>query len=109
MSQKTPYNIRIEKARNYLRYQINAAATQYDLSGPIIDLILEGLIAEEQSQRMALVTEQYDNMEHELEQKEKELAEAREENERCQELVKNLNKSEEPDTEKRSEEQSTTP
>ena len=99
---ETPYNIRIEKARNYLRYQINAATVKYNLPGAVMDLILESLLREEDNQRIALMTEQYDVVEEEL-------SKAREENERCQELVKNLNKSQEPDTEKRSEEQSMTP
>lgn len=72
----------MEKAKNYLRYQINTTAAQYNLSGPTIDFILDSLIAEEQTQRIALITEQYDNIERELEQKKKELSEALAQNEK---------------------------
>ena len=98
---ETPFNIKIEKAKNYLRYQINTAAAQYQLPGAVMDLIIESLLREEDNQRIALITEQYDISESEF-------AKAREENEKCQELVKNLSKSSKPDMEETSENQSTT-
>lgn len=59
---KLPYGFRIEQARNYLRFHTNKAAAEYDLPGEIIDMILETLLAEEQRQRIALMTEQTDSM-----------------------------------------------
>lgn len=55
---KLPDGFRIEQARNYLRMHINRATVMYELSGEVIDLILEGLLAEEQRQRIALMAEQ---------------------------------------------------
>lgn len=57
---KLPDGFRIEQARNYLRMHINRATVMYELSGEVIDLILEGLLAEEQRQRIALMAEQTD-------------------------------------------------
>ena len=57
---RLPDGFRIEQARNYLRMHINQAAILYDLPGEVIDLIIEGLLAEEQRQRIALMAEQTD-------------------------------------------------
>lgn len=57
---RLPDGFRIEQARNYLRMHINRAASMYDLTGEIIDLTIEGLLAEEQRQRIALMAEQTD-------------------------------------------------
>lgn len=57
---KLPDGFRIEQVRNYLRMHINRATVMYELSGEVIDLILEGLLAEEQRQRIALMAEQTD-------------------------------------------------
>lgn len=57
---KLPDGFRIEQARNDLRMHINRATVMYELSGEVIDLILEGLQAEEQRQRIALMAEQTD-------------------------------------------------
>lgn len=57
---RLPDGFRIEQARNYLRMHINRAASMYDLPGEIIDLTIEGLLAEEQRQRIALMAEQTD-------------------------------------------------
>ena len=57
---RLPDEFRIEQARNYLRVHINRAAITYDLPGEVIDLIIEGLLAEEQRQRIALMAEQTD-------------------------------------------------
>lgn len=53
-----PLILRLEKARNELRYALNQTAGKYDLPGFLIDLIVESVLAEEQSQRIALMTEQ---------------------------------------------------
>lgn len=52
-----PLLIKIEKARNELRYALNQTAIKYDLPGFVIDLILEGLLSEERMQRIALMAE----------------------------------------------------
>lgn len=52
-----PLLIKIEKARNELRYSLNQTAVKYDLPGFVIDLILEGLLSEERMQRIALMAE----------------------------------------------------
>ena len=39
---------------------INRAAVTYDIPGEVIDLIIEGLLVEEQRQRIALMAEQTD-------------------------------------------------
>lgn len=57
---RLPDGFRIEQARNYLRMHINRAASAYDLPGEVVDLIIEGLLAEEQRQRIALMAEQTD-------------------------------------------------
>lgn len=57
---RLPDGFRIEQARNYLRMHINRAAVTYELPGEVLDLIMEGLLAEEQRQRIALMTEQTD-------------------------------------------------
>ena len=57
---RLPDGFRIEQARNYLRMHINRVAVTYDLPGEVIDLIIEGLLAEEQRQRIALMAEQTD-------------------------------------------------
>lgn len=53
-----PLLLRVEKARNKMRYTLNHLAGTYDLPGFLIDLIVESVLAEEQSQRIALMTEQ---------------------------------------------------
>lgn len=53
-----PLLLKIEKARNEIRYAVNCAAVKYDLPGYIIDLIIEAVLAEEQQQRISLMTEQ---------------------------------------------------
>lgn len=53
-----PLILKIEKARNELRYAVNCIAVKYDLPGFIIDLIIEAVLAEEQQQRISLMTEQ---------------------------------------------------
>lgn len=63
---RLPDGFRIEQARNYLRMHINRAAAAFDLPGEVVDLIIEGLLSEEQRQRIALMTEQTDYMLNEM-------------------------------------------
>lgn len=53
-----PLLLRIEKARNALRFSLNQTCVAYDLPGYLIDLVLEGLLSEERGQRIALMAEQ---------------------------------------------------
>lgn len=53
-----PLILKVEKARNELRYSLNQTAGKYELPGFLIDLILEALLCEERSQRIALMSEQ---------------------------------------------------
>jgi hypothetical protein len=69
---KLPDGFRIEQARNYMRMHINRATVMYDLPGEIIDLVLEGLLAEERGQRIALMTEQTDYIVNDMNKKLKE-------------------------------------
>lgn len=57
---KLPDGFRIEQAKNYMRMHINRATVMYELQGEVIDLVLEGLLAEERGQRIALMVEQTD-------------------------------------------------
>lgn len=59
MSEKNlPLLLRLEKARNELRFSVNTVAGKYDLPGFLIDLILEAVLSEERAQRIALIGEQ---------------------------------------------------
>lgn len=69
---KLPDGFRIEQARNYMRMHINRATVMYDLPGEVIDLVLEGLLAEECGQRIALMTEQTDYIVNDMNKKLKE-------------------------------------
>lgn len=69
---KLPDGFRIEQARNYMRMHINRATVMYDLPGEVIDLVLEGLLAEERGQRIALMTEQTDYIVNDMNKKLKE-------------------------------------
>lgn len=53
-----PLLLKVEKARNEIRYAINCVAVKYELPGYIIDLIIEAVLSEEQQQRISLMTEQ---------------------------------------------------
>ena len=53
-----PLILRLEKARNELRYSVNQIAGKYDLPGYLIDLIIHAVLSEEQQQRIALMSEQ---------------------------------------------------
>ena len=53
-----PLVLKIEKARNEIRYAVNCTAVKYELPGFIIDLIIEAVLSEEQQQRISLMTEQ---------------------------------------------------
>lgn len=66
---KLPDGFRIEQARNYMRMHINRATVMYDLPGEVIDLVLEGLLAEERGQRIALMAEQADYIVNDMNKK----------------------------------------
>ena len=57
-TQETPLMIRLDKARNELRFAVNNTATKYDLPGYLLDMTLEGILAEERLQRISLMSEQ---------------------------------------------------
>ena len=57
---ETPLMLRIEKARNELRFSVNQIAAKYDLPGYIIDLVINGVLAEELQQRVSMMAEQID-------------------------------------------------
>lgn len=56
--EQMPLNIKIEKARNELRYGLNVISAKYNLPGCIIDLILDSVRSEECQQRISLIVEQ---------------------------------------------------
>lgn len=56
--QKLPINIRIEKAKNEMKYFANMLCVKYDLIGPIVDLIMESALAQENQQRLSQICEQ---------------------------------------------------
>lgn len=58
-----PINIKIEKAKNELRYGLNVVSAKYDLPGCIMDLILDSIRAEECQQRISLTAEQITEVE----------------------------------------------
>ena len=58
-----PINIKIEKAKNELRYGLNAIGKKYDLPGCIMDLVLDSIRAEECQQRISLTAEQITEVE----------------------------------------------
>ena len=55
-----PLMLRIEKARNELRFSVNHISAKYDLPGYIIDLIINGVLSEELQQRVSMMAEQID-------------------------------------------------
>lgn len=55
-----PLMLRIEKARNELRFSVNQILAKYDLPGYIIDLIINGVLSEELQQRVSMMAEQID-------------------------------------------------
>ena len=58
MNDGMPLMLRIEKARNELRYAVNQTAAKYDLPGYILDLVIQGVLSEELQQRVSLMAEQ---------------------------------------------------
>ena len=62
-----PFNIKVEKARNEMRYAVNSICAKYDLPGSVIDLIVESVLAEENQQRISLICEQITSIEEEQE------------------------------------------
>lgn len=55
-----PLMLRIEKARNELRFSVNQISAKYDLPGYIIDLVINGVLSEELQQRVSMMAEQID-------------------------------------------------
>lgn len=55
-----PLMLRIEKARNELRFSVNQIAAKHDLPGYLIDLIIGGVLSEELQQRVSMMAEQID-------------------------------------------------
>ena len=58
-----PINIKVEKAKNEMRYGLNAVRKKYDLPGCIMDLVLDSIRAEECQQRISLTAEQITEVE----------------------------------------------
>lgn len=56
--EEMPLMLRIEKARNELRFAVNQTSAKYDLPGYILDLVIQGVLAEELQQRVSLMAEQ---------------------------------------------------
>ena len=56
--EEMPLMLRIEKARNELRFAVNRVSVKYDLPGYILDLVIQGVLAEELQQRVSLMAEQ---------------------------------------------------
>ena len=50
--------LRLEKARNDLRFSVNRIASEYDLPGFLVDLVVNAVLAEELQQRVSLMSEQ---------------------------------------------------
>lgn len=57
---ETPLMLRIEKARNELRFAVNQISARHDLPGYLVDLVIQGVLAEELQQRVSLMAEQID-------------------------------------------------
>lgn len=53
-----PPILKIEKAKNELRFLVNKLVTEYNLAGYELDLMLESLLSEERKQRLSLISEQ---------------------------------------------------
>lgn len=53
-----PLILKLEKAKNEFRFSVNQIAAKYDLPGYVIDLVIEGILAEERQQRLSLMAEQ---------------------------------------------------
>lgn len=54
----TPLMLRLEKARNELRFAVNKVSAEYGLPGYLVDLAIEAVLAEERQQRISLMSEQ---------------------------------------------------
>lgn len=50
--------LRLEKARNDLRFSVNRIAADYALPGFLVDLVINAVLAEELQQRVSLMSEQ---------------------------------------------------
>lgn len=50
--------LKLEKVKNELRFAVNQIVATYDLPGYVIDLVIEGILAEERQQRLSLMAKQ---------------------------------------------------
>lgn len=57
-NKKLPLILKLEKARNEFRFQVNSISCKYDMPGYLIDLVIESILAEEKQQRLSLMAEQ---------------------------------------------------
>lgn len=55
---EAPLMLRLEKARNEIRYAVNKASADYGLPGYLVDLVISSVLAEELQQRVSLMSEQ---------------------------------------------------
>lgn len=53
-----PLMLRLEKARNELRFAVNRISAEYGLPGFLVDLVINAVLAEELQQRVSLMSEQ---------------------------------------------------
>ena len=65
-----PINIRVEKAKNELRFRVNQICDKYDLPGCIIDLIIDSIKSEENQQRIYQICEQVNIIQEETRKQE---------------------------------------
>lgn len=49
--------MRMEKARNALRFSLNQICAEYDLPGYLLDMILYSVLSEELQQRISMLSE----------------------------------------------------
>ena len=57
-----PINMRISNAKSELRYVANQICIKYDLNGPVFDLIIESLLADERQEVINLMGAQIESM-----------------------------------------------
>ena len=58
-----PINIKVEKAKNELRYGLTAVRKKYDLPGGSLDVVLDRIRADACQQRISLTAEQITEVE----------------------------------------------
>ncbi len=57
-SKELPLEIKIDKAINKLRFTINQIASDYELPGVVMEVILESVLCKEKSERISYMAEQ---------------------------------------------------